>query len=80
MPMLFYCDLHGHSKSKNVFMYGNTSEENPEDYKVFPYIMEKMCPYFSFKSSWYIHLCIKVIVLSFKNQSNPLQELLCGKN
>lgn len=50
-PLVLYCDFHGHSKKKNVFMYGNTSEENPEEYRVFPYIMSRVYPYFSFKSS-----------------------------
>jgi len=49
--LLFYCDLHGHSKSKDVFMYGNTSEANPNEYRVFPYLMGKICDYFSYKSS-----------------------------
>ena len=50
-PLALYCDFHGHSKKKNVFMYGNTSEENPEQYRIFPYIMSRVYPYFSFKSS-----------------------------
>jgi len=50
-PLVLYCDFHGHSKKKNVFMYGNTDEENPEGYRIFPYIMSKICPFFSFKSS-----------------------------
>lgn len=37
--------------SKNVFMYGNTDEEAPQDFRVFPYILSKICSYFSFTSS-----------------------------
>ncbi len=51
MPIAFYCDFHGHSKNKDVFMYGNTSETNPEDYRLFPYIMSRLNSFFSFASS-----------------------------
>ena len=51
LNLLLYCDLHGHSKSKDVFMYGNTGEEHPEHYRVFPFIMSKISPFFSFKFS-----------------------------
>lgn len=50
-PLVLYCDLHGHSKNKKVFMYGNTDDENPSQYRIFPFIMSKVYPYFSFKSS-----------------------------
>ena len=53
-PLILYCDFHGHSKSKNVFMYGNTSEDSPEQYRIFPYIMSKMCTHFSFKDSKFV--------------------------
>lgn len=58
--IIFYCDFHGHSKryilsllfnSKNVFMYGNNEENMEDEYRLFPYIMSKLCPYFSFKAS-----------------------------
>ena len=50
-PLVLYCDFHGHSKKRNVFMYGNTSEINPSNYRLFPFIMSRISPYFSFKSS-----------------------------
>jgi hypothetical protein len=50
-PLVLYCDFHGHSKQKNVFMYGNTDEEVPEQYRLFPYIMSKVNSSFSFKAS-----------------------------
>ncbi len=34
-------------------MYGNSDESSAEDYRVFPYIMSRVCPFFSFKSSRY---------------------------
>lgn len=46
-----YCDLHGHSRRKNIFMYGNTNAENPEETRVFPYILSKLCDFFSFELS-----------------------------
>lgn len=44
-----YCDLHGHSRRKNIFMYGNNIKEHPHSTRVFPYIMSKLCDYFSFE-------------------------------
>lgn len=29
-PLALYCDLHGHSRRKNIFMYGNTDMKVPE--------------------------------------------------
>eukprot|EP00826_Nyctotherus_ovalis_P049106 TRINITY_DN5872_c0_g2_i2.p1 TRINITY_DN5872_c0_g2~~TRINITY_DN5872_c0_g2_i2.p1 ORF type:complete len:288 (-),score=45.29 TRINITY_DN5872_c0_g2_i2:319-1182(-) len=49
-PLALYCDLHGHSKSKNVFMYGNTDEDNPEQFRAFPYIISRLNTHFSFGS------------------------------
>ena len=46
-----FCDLHGHSRNKNVFMYGCSDKEKPEETRMFPYIMNKLCPFFSFKCS-----------------------------
>jgi len=42
-PLALYCDLHGHSRRKNVFMYGNTDPLNPEATRIFPFIMSKIC-------------------------------------
>ncbi len=44
-----YCDLHGHSRNKNIFMYGNNYPENPESTRLFPYIVSKICDSFNFK-------------------------------
>ena len=32
-------------------MYGNNNEEMPHQTRVFPYILSKICDYFSFESS-----------------------------
>jgi hypothetical protein len=44
-----YCDLHGHSRRKNIFMYGNNLKDKPHATRVFPYIMSKICDFFSFE-------------------------------
>ena len=48
---VLYCDLHGHSRRKNIFMYGNNIKETPNATRVFPYIMSKLCDFFSFEQS-----------------------------
>ena len=47
--LVLYCDFHGHSKNKNVFMYGNIDDEDPELYIRFPYIMSRVNTNFLFK-------------------------------
>lgn len=49
--LMLYCDLHGHSRRKNIFMYGNTIKDTPHATRVFPYIMSKLCDFFSFEQS-----------------------------
>lgn len=49
--VVLYCDLHGHSRRKNIFMYGNNIKETPHATRVFPYIMSKLCDFFSFEQS-----------------------------
>ena len=46
-----FCDLHGHSRRKNIFMYGNSIPEDPSLTRIFPFIMSKLWDYFSFKDS-----------------------------
>jgi cytosolic carboxypeptidase protein 2/3 len=48
---VLYCDLHGHSRNKNVFIYGNNYPENPESTRLFPYIMSRVCDSFAFDYS-----------------------------
>jgi hypothetical protein len=49
--IVLYCDLHGHSRRKNMFMYGNNIKEQTTSSRVFPYILSKLCDYFSFEQS-----------------------------
>lgn len=49
--VVLYCDFHGHSRNKNIFMYGNNYQENPESTRLFPFIMSKICNNFSYDSS-----------------------------
>ena len=46
-----YLDFHGHSRKESIFMYGNNYSEKPEETRVFPYILSKICDYFSFEYS-----------------------------
>lgn len=46
----FICDLHGHSKKKNIFMYGCNIPEEPELTRSIPYIISKFSPYFHYPS------------------------------
>jgi len=43
-----FCDLHGHSKKKDIFMYGCNEEEDPTQTRIFPLILSKLCSFFSF--------------------------------
>jgi hypothetical protein len=49
--LILYVDLHGHSRRKNMFMYGNNLKDRPHATRVFPYIFSKICDFFSFESS-----------------------------
>jgi hypothetical protein len=48
--LALYCDLHGHSRKQNVFMYGCDYPERPEACRVFPLILSKLSPFFCFES------------------------------
>ena len=47
--VVLYCDLHGHSRKKNIFMYGNNTQEAPHATRLFPYLMSKLCDFFCFE-------------------------------
>ena len=56
-----YCDFHGHSRQKDLFMYGctgPTSQSNERRLKeqVFPKMYDRICPNFSFSGcSFAVH-------------------------
>lgn len=49
--LALFCDLHGHSRRKNIFMYGNsgTTPQEQCESRMFPYILSKLCDFFSFE-------------------------------
>jgi len=49
--MVLAIDLHGHSRRKNIFMYGNNFDNRPHATRVFPFIMSKLLDFFSFEYS-----------------------------
>ena len=49
--VVLVCDLHGHSRRKNIFMYGNNFDNRPHATRVFPFIMSKLMDFFSFEYS-----------------------------
>ena len=46
-----FCDLHGHSRKQNVFMYGCNNKHNPGECRIFPFILGQMNPYFCYDYS-----------------------------
>lgn len=54
--MVFFCDLHGHSRKKDIFMYGCHDQNEPEKTRIFPLLLSKVCPFFSFEHSKYMQI------------------------
>ena len=51
--VVLFCDLHGHSKFRNSFMYGCKDETNEESTKIFPYIFSQVNDTFYFDQCMY---------------------------
>jgi len=49
--LAIFCDFHGHSRRKNIFMYGCNNPNSPEDSRLFPFILGSLCPYFIYNYS-----------------------------
>ena len=67
--MVLFCDMHGHSKEKNVFMYGCHDSRAPEKTRIIPFMMSKVCPFFSLEGSKYYYYCSKVWKPTFKREN-----------
>lgn len=48
-PVELICDLHGHSRKHNIFMYGCNIDDTPEITRCYPYILSKISKFFSYK-------------------------------
>lgn len=50
--IFFYCDFHGHSRARNMFMYGcnNTIKDRKLKERIFPYIFSQHSENFSFEN------------------------------
>ena len=47
--LFLFVDLHGHSRKKNLFMYGNSSkQETFHKEKIFPFLLEKNANIFNY--------------------------------
>ena len=49
-PVELICDLHGHSRRHNIFMYGCNLLENPKQSRCYPFILSQTSNYFLYKS------------------------------
>ena len=49
--LALFCDLHGHSRKQNVFMYGCNNKANPGETRIFPFILDKLNDYFVYDYS-----------------------------
>eukprot|EP00736_Rhodelphis_marinus_P001464 Rmarinus@m.7281 len=47
--VLLFCDMHGHSRKKNVFIFGNDNVRS-DDVRVLPWMLSKSSPCFDFDS------------------------------
>ena len=48
---VLFADLHGHSRRKNVFLYGCSAKSGPQNMRerVFPKMLSRTCDFFSFE-------------------------------
>jgi hypothetical protein len=50
--LAMFCDIHGHSRRKNTFIYGNNIVGDDEACRIFPFLFSKVSqPYFSYDYS-----------------------------
>ena len=48
--LVLFCDLHGHSRQQNVFMYGCNNAAARLKFRLFPFMLSKINPNFEFLS------------------------------
>eukprot|EP00347_Sterkiella_histriomuscorum_P022736 403337354 len=46
--VFLFCDIHGHSRKKNIFMYGNSGKNDKYKERIFPYLLDKLGETFNF--------------------------------
>ena len=47
-PIALICDMHGHSRRNNIFMYGNHFDQDSlRQSKLYPAVLSRICDYFS---------------------------------
>mmetsp|Transcript_13479 Transcript_13479/g.11544 ORF Transcript_13479/g.11544 Transcript_13479/m.11544 type:complete len:495 (+) Transcript_13479:437-1921(+) len=49
--LILYCDIHGHSRKKNIFMYGCQGKDTKRKELIFPMLYRNNCDFFSIKDS-----------------------------
>jgi len=49
--LALFCDYHGHSRRKNIFMYGCNIQNAPEESRLFPFILSSISPFFIYNYS-----------------------------
>ena len=47
--IVLFCDLHGHSRKKNIFMYGCHDREQPYASRELPFLLSRLNSAFSFQ-------------------------------
>jgi hypothetical protein len=47
--VVLFCDMHGHSRKQNIFVYGcDNKSSHPEQCRILPFILSKISPLFDF--------------------------------
>eukprot|EP00762_Andalucia_godoyi_P005871 ANDGO_06994.mRNA.1 Cytosolic carboxypeptidase NnaD len=88
--VVMYCDLHGHSRKLNTFIYGCDNDPNSSIHfheRVFPRILADVSDLFSFESSSFVvqkskESCARVVIRRKRHivASYTLEGSLCGSS
>lgn len=52
--LVLFCDIHGHSRKKNIFMYGCSGKDVGKRELIFPMLNRNNCSVFSFKDCCFL--------------------------